>query len=137
MSDCVFCKIIKGELPSTKVHDDDDVLAFLDIHPIRPGHTLIIPKKHYTNILETPDAEIVKAMRVVKRVGRAVIDGLGVDGFSVGLNNGREAGQSVFHTHFHIIPRSKDDGLKQWPERKYQEGEMEDVAQEIKEALSK
>ena len=137
MSDCVFCKIVQGELPSTKIYEDKDILAFLDINPINFGHVLVIPKKHFQDVTETPENSLFKMVSAAKKVGQALINGLGAEGFNIGANNGRAAGQLVFHTHFHVIPRTTGDGLKNWPDKQYREGEMEKVAEEIKKALSK
>ena len=112
---CIFCRIAKGELPSTKVYEDDEILAFLDISPISLGHTLVIPKGHYETLLDIPDASAAKVMPVLARVGRAVMAATKADGFNCLQNNYAASGQIVFHSHWHIIPRFEDDGLKQWP----------------------
>lgn len=135
MADCIFCKIIAGELPCTKVYEDNKVLAFLDIGPINPGHTLVIPKEHHKTLVDLPDESLKDVMPVTKKIGQAIISELGADGFNVGLNNGQAAGQEVDHVHFHVIPRHKGDGLKHWPSQEYAEGENERVADKIKQAL--
>jgi len=132
---CLFCKIAAGEIPSDKVYEDDDTVAFLDITPVAEGHTLVIPKKHYRNSLQTPDPELAKLIAVVKKVGNAVMEGVGAGGINVHLNNEPPAGQVVFHTHAHIIPRSSDDGLKMWMGSSLGEIEMKRVAEKIKGAL--
>lgn len=137
MSDCVFCKIVQGELPSAKVYEDNDILAFLDIKPINPGHVLVIPKKHFQDVAKTPADELAKMIVVAQKIGQVLIDGLGVEGFNIGANNGRAAGQLVLHTHFHVIPRVIDDGLKNWTDKQYREGEKEKIAERIRGALSK
>ena len=135
MANCIFCKIIAGEIPSTKVYEDDKVLAFLDISPINPGHTLVIPKEHYETLVDLPDEELAGLMPVAKNIGQAIMSKLGADGFNIGLNNGKAAGQEVDHVHFHVIPRHQGDGLKHWPSQEYAEGESEKVADKIKQAL--
>lgn len=130
--DCIFCKIIAGELPSHKVYEDGDTLAFLDISPVNYGHTLVVPKKHFTNFEDTPEKELDKVGRAVKKVGRAIKEGLGVKGYNVGANNDPVAGQIISHLHFHIIPRSEGDGLKLWPQGKYGDGEAEEAMRKIK-----
>ena len=125
MKDCIFCKIVKGELPSLKVYEDKDVLAFLDIMAVNKGHTLVIPKKHYYNIEDTPEELVAKVMAAVKKVAPAVKKAADTDGFVVMQCNGETGGQVIPHLHFHIIPRLKDDGLKSWPQAKYAEGERE------------
>ncbi|MFO8016859.1 MAG: HIT family protein [Candidatus Woesearchaeota archaeon] len=131
--DCIFCKIINGEIPSSKLYEDDLVYAFLDIQPVNRGHTLIIPKEHHKDLLETPEETIDAMFRAVKKVAPAVIRGVNADGFNLGMNNKEAAGQVVFHAHLHIVPRFKDDGLKLWPGGKYDEGE----AERIKESITK
>lgn len=133
MTDCLFCKIIAGEIPSTKVYEDDTVLAFLDIHPVNIGHTLVIPKAHYTNLYEAPDDIIAHMMVIVKKLSIAIKKALNADGINIEMNNDTPAGQLIFHTHLHIIPRFSDDGLKHWPSpRGYNEGEMAEVSEKIR-----
>ena len=117
--DCIFCKIIEGGLPSYKVYEDSNVLAFLDIFPIHPGHILVVPKKHSTDIFDTPDEDMQKVITVAKRLAPAVLKATKADGINVGMNNRLSAGQVVMHTHMHVIPRYKDDGLKTWPQKPY------------------
>ncbi len=132
MSDCIFCKIIAGDIPSYKVYEDNNVLAFLDIAPINYGHTLVIPKKHYANLEEIPEDLLCKVTKAVKKVGKAIKEGLGVNGYNVGENNNPVAGQIVPHIHFHIIPRKENDGLTMWPQKKYADDEAEEVLEKIK-----
>lgn len=129
---CVFCQIVKGEIPCEKIYEDEKFLAFLDINPINKGHTLVIPKEHYQNLDSTPDYLVSGLAVLTKKLAQAVKKGVKADAFNLGLNNGRIAGQIIPHVHFHIIPRFKDDDLKPWPSKKYKEGEMEEVAQSIK-----
>ena len=126
MEDCIFCKIINGELPSAKVYEDDDVFAFLDIMPVNKGHTLVIPKKHYYNIEDAPEDLIAKVMAVVRKIAPAVKKAADTDGFVVTQLNGETGGQVVPHLHFHVIPRLKNDGLKFWPQGKYDDDEIEE-----------
>lgn len=135
MNDCIFCKIIVGEVPSQKVYEDDLVVAFLDIAPINAGHTLLIPKEHHANLLDCPEEVLRSLIVVLQKLGRAVSEAVGADGFNVGLNNGRAAGQIVDHTHFHIIPRFTNDGLKSWSQRKYEIGEDAATAEKIRQAI--
>lgn len=132
METCLFCKIIAGEIPSTKVYEDDTVLAFLDIHPVNIGHTLVIPKAHHTNLYETPDEDLAHIMAVVKKLSISIKSGLNADGINIEMNNDAPAGQLIFHTHIHIIPRFSDDGFTHWPStRGYNEGEMAVVGDKI------
>lgn len=134
MNDCIFCKIIKGELPCTKVYEDDNTLAFLDINPGNKGHTLIIPKEHYETIDETPEKVLEKIIVTVKKIAKAIAKM--ADGYNLISNNKRVSGQLVPHLHFHIIPRYKEDGHNfSITKTKYEEKEIEKVAEEIKSLL--
>lgn len=114
MNACIFCKIIAGELPAHRVYEDDDVLAFMDINPVNHGHVLIIPKMHYSELSNIPLATSVALWKVVKKIEEAVwqTPGLPCEGTNILLNNGAAAGQEVFHTHFHVIPRLSGDGSR-------------------------
>jgi histidine triad (HIT) family protein len=101
----VFCRIIDGEIPTTKVYEDDDVLAILDISQTTKGHTLVMPKKHYDSFLSCPQELVHKVFDVAQRIGRAEIDVLGAKGVNILTNVGELAGQSVPHFHVHVIPR--------------------------------
>jgi len=118
-NDCIFCKIVKGEIPSSKLLEDNEFLAFLDIKPINKGHVLIIPKAHCRNLLDFPKSEETNLIEFVKKVAMAVMKATSADGFNLGMNNGEAAGQIVEHAHFHIIPRFKDDKLGSWPHKEY------------------
>lgn len=128
MSDCIFCRIVKGDIPATKVYEDADVLAFLDIQPVNLGHTLIIPKAHYENCQATPDEAMAALMRVARRVADAALGATGAKGFNIGINCGRVAGQVIMHTHVHVMPRFEDDGLKLWGKRAISNEDMERAA---------
>ncbi len=110
-ADCIFCKIILGEIPSFKIFEDDEILAFMDVNPIAPGHVLIVPKHHSKDIMETPPEWVGKAFAGAGRVARAVRKTLVPDGINIVQANGPGAKQSVFHLHVHVIPRTMDDGL--------------------------
>ena len=133
--DCIFCKIIKGDIPSAKVYEDDRVIAFLDIGPANKGHTLVLPKKHSANILEDDLEDLNACMNAVQIVAKAIIKAVNAGGFNLIVNTNKTAGQVIPHTHFHIIPRFDDDGLKHWPQGKYKEGEMQEIQQLIKENI--
>jgi len=132
---CIFCKIIKGDIPAAKVYEDEKTLAFLDIAPVNKGHTLVIPKKHSKNLLEDDMDDLDICMKTIKKVAKAVMGATGADGFNLGANTNSAAGQVVFHTHFHIIPRFEDDGLRHWPQGKYDEMEMDSFQEKIKESI--
>ena len=108
-SDCIFCKIVAGEIPSSRVYEDSDTLAFMDIGPVVKGHTLVIPKQHHDPITGTPDAVLQKLIVVVKKIAQAQMDGLKADGINVTQANGKIAGQIIPHIHFHVIPRFAND----------------------------
>lgn len=107
-NDCVFCAIAEGEIPCFKVYEDDLVLAYLDINPFSEGHTLVIPKTHYTGLLDTPEEVLQGIIARVKKIAAHIKATLPCDGFNVLQNNGLAAGQTVPHVHFHIIPRVGD-----------------------------
>ena len=133
--DCIFCNIVAGDIPSYKVYEDDKVMAFFDILPISPGHTIIVPKKHVADMENLPD-DVISAMAVsVKKIGKATMDGLGVKGYSVFLDNKSAANQHVPHVHFHLVPRAEGDGLERWPQSGYGEGEAEHYLKKIQEKL--
>ncbi len=107
---CLFCKIIAGEIPSKKVYEDENVFAFLDINPRNPGHTLVIPKKHYATMLDMPGKEVGRLFESASMVAHAVQKGTNADGLSIVQSNGKAAGQVVTHVHVHIIPRYMAEG---------------------------
>ena len=113
MSDCIFCQIVSGQIPSSKVYEDEEVLAFLDITQVTKGHTLVIPKKHYRNMLEM-DAESASSLFArVPKIAQQLQEKLGAAGVNIINNNEEAAGQTVFHTHVHLLPRfDATDGLK-------------------------
>ncbi|MDO8620453.1 MAG: HIT family protein [bacterium] len=135
MESCLFCKIVNGEIPSTKVYEDADTLAFLDIKPVNPGHTLVIPKKHFTNIHETPDELLGKMAIVAKKISDAILKS-GAKGINIGMNNGAIAGQSVFHAHIHVMPRYGKDSFSLWVGKEYDGNEREEVAKKIRSVLN-
>ena len=130
--DCIFCKIIAGEIPSYKVYEDENTLAFLDINPVNPGHILVVPKKHVTNIEEADEEILCLIMSTVKKVGLSLKNNLGAAGYNVMENNDPIAGQIVPHLHFHITPRLAGDGLNLWPQKEYAAGEADEVLSKIK-----
>jgi len=136
MDGCVFCKVVAGEIPATKVYEDDAIVAFLDIGPISDGHTLVIPKQHCTKVHEC-DPQVLAALAArLGKIAKAVVEATGADGYNVLANNGKAAGQVVEHLHFHIIPRKTGDGvLTQWPSYKYEKGRIEEIAARIRRSL--
>lgn len=114
-SDCLFCKIVSGDIPCYKIWEDDRFLAFLDIKPINLGHTLIIPKNHAQDLFDLESEDCAGLGEAIQNVAQLVKAGTEADGINLGMNNGPAAGQLIFHAHFHIIPRFEGDGLKHWP----------------------
>ncbi len=136
MSECIFCKIVSGDLPSARVYDDATKLTFMDINPVRPGHLLLIPKKHYERMSDLPEETAADLARVLPRLARAVVKATQADGFNIFQTNGRCAGQVVPHLHIHIIPRHENDDYSfHWKAGTYAEGEMEDWHKKITDAM--
>ncbi len=133
--DCVFCKIVAGELPSTKVYEDDATIAFLTIQPTTSGHTLVVPKVHMRNIFDVTPETWGRVQETVRAVAHAIEKGLGADGVNINMNNREHAGQVVDHVHVHLIPRYKGDGLKLWPHHDRTDEEGEPTAEKIRAAL--
>lgn len=133
--DCIFCKIVAGEMPCNKIYEDEQTLAFLDIRPLHPGHTLVIPKEHSRNILEISDESYRAVASTCRKVAEAIKESLQSDGINVHMNNELSAGQVVFHTHVHVIPRYKDDGFLTWQKTNYSQEEIELAGEKIKSLL--
>ena len=110
MENCIFCKIVKGAAKSWKVMENEDVYAFLDIHPASRYHTLVIPKRHYENIFDIPERELKEVIDAVRKISNLYKEKLGIENLQIINSNGREGQQDVFHIHFHIVPRKKGDG---------------------------
>jgi histidine triad (HIT) family protein len=137
MENCIFCKIVRGEIPSAKVLENEKVLAFLDINPVSKGHTLVIPKAHYAAYPEMPVDVLAALGDALQKIGSAVKSQLNFAGFNILLNNDRAAGQLIDHSHFHLIPRNVGDGVMDWPPvRPYAEGEMETIRAVLADAVS-
>ena len=136
--DDLFLKIIAGDVPSEKVYEDKDTLAFLDINPHNHGHTLVIPKEKYDNIFDIPEETMCAMIKTAKKLSLAVTKATGAEGVNIGMNNGKVAGQEVMHAHIHIVPRLKDDNIYQ-PARhnRYGEGEKESVGEKIRKEVVK
>ena len=136
MADCIFCKIVAGQIPCAKVLEDDAALAFLDIGPLAVGHALLIPKAHYETVDQMPADVAAAVLRHLPALARAVRAATGATGVNVLQNNGRSAHQSVPHVHFHIIPRREGDTWHfNWPAGKYAAGEMDEMVRRIREGL--
>ena len=112
MNNCIFCKIVKGEIPAEKVYEDKEFIAILDINPVGEGHTLVIPKKHFDDLMSLDKKISSNYLEVIQKVVKILIKKYKCEGFNVVLNNGEIAGQIVKHIHFHILPRTKGDNKK-------------------------
>jgi len=135
MMGCLFCKIVKGEIDYAKIYEDDDTLAFLDIHPIAKGHCLVIPKKHFENIFNIEESILQKVISAGKSISGKIKKSLGADGVNLINASGEAAEQTVFHFHLHIIPRFQNDGLKiheWWQIKAINIAELKRLAEEIK-----
>ncbi|MDR2893190.1 MAG: HIT family protein [Deltaproteobacteria bacterium] len=120
MEDCIFCRIIKGEIPCSKVYENEHVLAFLDLNPAAPGHTLVVPKKHAATLLELEPGTGDALLQAMRRIGHAQLQVAGAEGFNCLQNNFPASGQEVMHLHWHVIPRRAGDRLiDPWKQTKY------------------
>ena len=138
MTDCVFCRIVAGQLPAQKVFENDRILAILDINPIAPGHTLVLAKPHHETLLDLPDDLWDELSRRSREIAAAVKAATGAEGLNVLSNNHRSSGQAIPHVHVHLIPRRTGDGIKfQWTPTKYREGELESWAERIRKPLTR
>ncbi|MBU0536566.1 MAG: HIT family protein [Nanoarchaeota archaeon] len=133
MTDCIFCKIAKGEIPTRKIYENERVIAFLDISPVNKGHALVIPRKHSEDLTSMDDENIAAVFTAAKKIAPALMKATGATGFNIGMNNRKSAGQLVFHSHVHIIPRFDDDGLKLWSGKELKN----ETAKELVEAILK
>jgi histidine triad (HIT) family protein len=134
---CIFCKIVHGHIPSARVLETDRAIAFLDIHPVNPGHTLLVPRSHHVHLGELPDDIAAHAGSLLPRLCRAVRAATGADGLNVIVNNGRSAGQTIDHVHWHIIPRFQDDAVNwPWPQGEYVGDELGQMQLSIERELN-
>ena len=141
MTDCIFCKIIKGELPSKKVYEDSRTFAFLDINPRNPGHTIVVPKNHSQDIFSVPEEDAAALAVATTRVARGVRKATGAKGISISQSNGQLAGQRMPHIHFHVIPRTEAEkgvGFDEFiPMKKAEEADLINMAKKISGAIPK
>ena len=135
MDNCIFCKIINGEIPSFTVYEDNDFKAILDLSPATKGHTLIIPKEHSITLLDLSDEKSEKLISVTKKIVSALKSVLGFSNYNLIQNNGRVAGQTVEHFHLHIIPRYSVEELTLWVPHENDPSVNSDLANEVKNAI--
>jgi len=136
MTDCIFCKIINGDIPSKKIFEDNNYLAFLDINPVSKGHMLVITKRHFETFNEIPTMLLPEYMKLIQKISTAVKTVTGAPGYNIMINNKEVAGQVVPHVHFHIIPRNNKEEINlNWNTIKYEDGELEQLGNKIKDSL--
>lgn len=135
---CIFCSVIAGQEPGVLVYRDPNFLVIMDKYPINPGHTLVMPTKHYENLLQMPPAEVGRLYALVPAVAKAVVSAVKADGFNVGQNNGIAANQIVPHVHIHVVPRFHDDSPDgKWPARRVTpQEELVKIAHRIKQEIT-
>lgn len=130
--DCLFCKIVAGELPAHKLYEDERVLAFLDIQPGAEGHALVIPKDHATGFLDLEDETRDAIFAAARRIAPALIEETGAEGLNLHQSNGEAAGQVIFHFHLHLLPRRRGDGLRSpWTPGDSEAGELSTLAERV------
>ncbi|MGD2174918.1 MAG: HIT family protein [Candidatus Brocadiaceae bacterium] len=136
MADCVFCRIVAGEIPAAKLIETDKVISFLDINPVNPGHALVVPKRHVASFLDLQQDELHTTIFIAKRVAGAVTEATQSPAFNILQNTGEAAGQKIDHVHLHVIPRKPDDGFSLgWRQLEYEEGELEALQESIEQML--
>ncbi|HME87055.1 MAG TPA: HIT family protein [Candidatus Nanoarchaeia archaeon] len=137
MENCIFCKIIKKEIASNVVYEDAHTFAFLDNNPMSKGHTLVMPKKHFTNIFDMPEQEACAVMASIKQISIALKKSLHAEGINILQNNEKIAGQLVMHSHTHVIPRYQGDTVQidHGPRMKLSSEDMNHIASTVKKAL--
>ncbi|MEK6853039.1 MAG: HIT family protein [Nanoarchaeota archaeon] len=133
---CLFCQIAQGKIESTKVYEDSDVIAILDIIPASPGHTLVIPKRHYQFFFQIPPSTLGRISEVAAKISTILIDTVKAHGLNLHAANGTVAGQRVPHFHLHLIPRFEDDGISfEWQGQKVEKKDLEKIAKQVSEKL--
>lgn len=130
MNDCVFCKIVKGELPSYKTYEDEKFLAFLDINPVVDGHTLIVPKKHIPYMQDADNQTVAEIFKTAQKLEKVLKDAFKCKYVEIVVE-----GEQVAHFHVHLIPRMLNDGLPKFPTKTYKEGEAQEIVKKITSAL--
>ena len=133
MTDCVFCRIVAGQIPSTRVHEDEHTLAFMDIGQVNPGHVLVAVKRHAATVFELEETQAEAIARAVVKISRALKKAFEPEGLSVYQANGKAAGQTVFHYHVHLLPRHAGDGMELvWPVKNPPREKLEEYAAKIR-----
>lgn len=135
MDEDLFLEIISGEIPSEKIYEDDRTYAFLDIKPTNIGHTLVVPKIYSRNIHDIDEEDWVAVMKTARKIAPIIQKVVGATGVNIIMNNEPAAGQVIFHSHVHIVPRFEDDGFRHWKGTPYKEGEIEKMGATIRKEL--
>ena len=133
---CIFCRILAGDAPASRIYEDDDVLVFMDLFPVEDGHTLIIPKFHWENIFETPTEALQKVIDISQSIARAIYKSLDPQGIQVFQLNGEAAGQTVFHYHMHLIPRWQGGAFTFHGRHRGEREKLDEIAGNIRHALT-
>ncbi len=134
---CVFCEIVSGTEKAEILYEDQDTIAFLDIRPFNFGHSLIVPRKHYENFLDVPSSQLQLLINITQMITAAIKESLMPEGFNILANNGSAAGQTIYHFHFHIIPRYKNDDFKfRVNLKQYSDGLMKEFAGKIRNKIN-
>jgi len=134
---CIFCRIVAKEIPASIIYEDEKTLGFLDHLPVSRGHTLVILKEHHESLVDIPPQGLKDLIRITQKLSRAAVKAMKADGFNLIMNNGRSAGQEVFHAHFHVIPRFLGDGLRiGLPRNRYREEEVKEIQTALLRELS-
>lgn len=132
MSDCIFCKIANGEIPSATVYEDNDFRAIMDIAPASRGHIIILPKQHAANVFELSEELASKIYVVAQKIAKVVKEEVECDGINILQNNGEVAGQTVFHLHMHVIPRFTDDGIQiKWKQQEVDQDKIKELVTKL------
>ncbi len=136
MNDCLFCKICQGEIPAQRIYESKTLVAFLDINPVNPGHTLLVPKAHYPDFLTTPVEVLSDLVQTTKKIMPAILQAVGASAWNLMVNSEREAGQVIFHIHWHLIPRLPNDGFRHWEGQAILVSQLHEVRERIKQFIS-
>jgi histidine triad (HIT) family protein len=135
---CIFCKIVQKQAPSSIIYEDEEVMVFLDIKPLNMGHTLVIPKAHYVDVFDIPQGLFIQVQKVSKQIALAVKKATNADGISIIQQNGKAAGQDIFHLHVHVVPRFEGQKLQSFSELKeIDRASLDEMAKKIKQNLQK
>ena len=134
--DCIFCKIVRGEIPAQKVYETDKSVAILDLYPLNKGHVLVLSKDHYERVVEIPPDVWQDMALAAREVAKGILKAFDPDGYHLLINNGDAAGQEIAHAHLHVIPRFYDDGVAfGWRHLKYDEEELKEYGDRLRQAL--